>query len=179
MRDNVAIEEPLFAVFLSKHELSILDAVPEHGPEDRVCISSETTHPVLMRDARRRRIERLKELHAPQVIITQEEALLAEVKDTPVPELLVYPRDAARFPEWVAIEKDLQARVRALNVDSPIVTHVLTTPQLPFDAEDSDDPVQHALFCAADFLSQTDQRDDQDDVATIFDRIREVSARPR
>lgn len=179
MSDTVVTEEPPFPVFLSRHELTLLDDVPMHGPNDRVCISSELAHPVLLRDARRRRIARLKELGAPQVIITQQEALLAEVKDTPVPQLLLYPRDAALFPAWVAIEKDLQARVRALNIDSPITRHVLNTPQLPFDTEDSDDPVRHALFCAADFLSQTDARDDQDDVATIFDRIRGVSARPR
>ena len=179
MSDPVATGESVFPVFLSKHELTLLDDVPVHGPGDRVCISDAFPHPVLLRDALRRRIARLTELKAPGVIIEREEAALAAVADAPTPELLVYPRDAALFPEWVKLEKNLQEHVRTLRLDSPLTQHLLTTPQLQTCAEDSDEPVQHALFCAADFLSQTDARDDQDDPATLFERIREGAARSR
>lgn len=179
MGGNGEGEAPSFPVFLSKHDLTLLDAIPIHAVTERVCISDAFPHPVLQRDALRRRIARLTELKAPQMIISADEAALGQLADEPVPALLVYPRDAAHFPEWVALERSIQAKVRALNVDSPLARHLLSTPQLPFDAEDSDDPLQHALFCAADLLSRTDRRDDQDDLDTIFARITATASRPR
>lgn len=163
----------LYPRFLTPDECGLLEGSPEVAANERLCLSDDDVHPLLWQHAHVRRLAQLRALNAPAVVIADWEAKVAAGPPTQsVPRIYVYPRDEEFFPRYADEVARIQTLVRLVGTDSPLARHLLSTPHMPTTAGDSHDPVAHALFCAADHLSQADQRVDQDTIEEIFARLR-------